>query len=83
MKSPLSFGCNGVHPGRRDFLRVGSLSLLGIHLSQFLAARRALASPGTEMTGKAQACILLYLDGGPSQIDTWDPKPKAPAEATR
>jgi hypothetical protein len=76
MKSPVSFGCNGVHPERRDFLRVGSLSLLGIHLSQFLAASRALASPAG-VTGKAQACILLYLDGGPSQIDTWDPKPSS------
>ncbi len=59
------------HLGRRDFVRVGALNFLGIHLNEFLAANRALAAA----PGKAQACILLWLDGGASQIDMWDPKP--------
>jgi hypothetical protein len=59
---------------RRDFLRVGSLSPLGIGLAQFLQASRGLAGTGTPLQGKAQACILLWLEGGPSQMDTWDPK---------
>src|SRR6476661_2678460 len=54
---------------RRDFLRVGSLAPLGIGLTQFLQA-----SSGPTRKGKAEACILLWLEGGPSQMDTWDPK---------
>jgi hypothetical protein len=57
---------------RRDFLRAGSLSLLGVNLSQYLRLRSLLAS-ATE--AKAQACILLWLEGAPSHVDTWDPKP--------
>ena len=59
---------------RRGFLRVGSLSPLGIGLAPFLQASRGLAGSGTAITGKAQACILLWLEGGPAQMDTWDPK---------
>ena len=64
---------------RRHFLRVGSLSLLGIHLSQFFHARQTALASGSvpETKGKAQACILLWLEGGPSQVDTWDPKPNS------
>lgn len=54
---------------RRAFLQVGSLGFLGMNLSQYLRAAT------TQSGGKAQACILLWLEGGPSQIDTWDPKP--------
>jgi uncharacterized protein (DUF1501 family) len=58
---------------RRDFLRVGSLSLLGCSLTQYLQLRTLMA--GTkEKKSKAQACILLWLEGGPSHVDTWDPK---------
>ena len=62
------------HPntGRRDFLKAGSLGFLGMHLSQFL---RAASTSGAN--GKAQSCILLWLEGGPSQVDTWDPKPSS------
>src|SRR5262245_6141976 len=63
---------NGI--SRRGFLRVGSLCPLGIGLSQYLRASDALARSGTAPRGKAQACILLWLEGGPSQMDTWDPK---------
>src|SRR5215510_12998337 len=62
---------------RRGFLRVGSLFPLGIGLTQFLQASSALARRGTPLRGKAQACILLWLEGGPSQVDTWDPKPNS------
>lgn len=54
---------------RRDFLRVGSLGYLGITLPQFLRAATT-----QNANGKAQACILLWLEGGPSHVDTWDPK---------
>ena len=59
---------------RREFLRVGALSLLGLNLRQYLALE--VATPDAARSKpKAQACILLWLEGGPSQIDTWDPKP--------
>jgi len=63
--------------GRRDFLKAGSLGFLGIHLSQFLAAQSALAASEAKPKSRAQACILMWLEGGPSHIDTWDPKPNS------
>src|SRR6202043_1374873 len=58
---------------RRDFLRVGSLSAgaMGLSLADLSAAQ---VSPATDVN-----CILLFLVGGPSQLDTWDPKPGAPS----
>ena len=69
--------CSRVDVRRRDFLRVGSLGLLGISLSQYLELAAAMTAKGQMPggKGKAQACILLWLEGGPSQVDTWDPKP--------
>jgi hypothetical protein len=62
---------------RREFIRVGALSLLGVGLGDLLRARSALAAAGADpdKSAKAQACILIWLEGGPSQVDTWDPKP--------
>ncbi|MBM3801347.1 MAG: DUF1501 domain-containing protein [Acidimicrobiia bacterium] len=65
---------------RREFLRVGSLSLLGISLSQYLELKSGLVTASSEVVhskARAQACILLWLEGGPSQVDTWDPKPNS------
>src|SRR5205085_209831 len=62
---------------RRTFLSVGSLGFLGINLPQYL--RAAEAQPTAK--GKAQSCILLWLEGGPSQVDTWDPKPSSAFKA--
>jgi len=62
---------------RRDFLKAGSLGFLGIHLGQFLAAQSVFAAPEGGPKPKAQACILMWLEGGPSHIDTWDPKPNS------
>src|SRR6516225_5380813 len=63
--------------GRRELLRVGSLGLLGLGLPELLRAR---AEAPAKPAGKARACILLFMWGGPAQQDTWDPKPYAPAE---
>ncbi len=61
---------------RRDFLRVGSLPFLGLNLAQSL--RLQAATPARKAGGgKAKACILLWLEGGPAQMDTWDPKPNS------
>ena len=64
---------------RRHFLRVGSLSLLGISLPQFLRLQSAMAASGNhpDSQAKAEACILIWLEGGPSHVDTWDPKPNS------
>src|SRR5262249_51278698 len=57
---------------RRDFMRVGTLGFLGLTLSDFLRAKQAFAA--TAPAPKAQSVILLWLEGGPSQVDTWDVK---------
>src|SRR5687768_7855014 len=64
-------------PSRRDFLRVGSLSALGLGLPGFFALR---ACGAGAVAAKAKSCILIWLDGGPSHLETFDPKPGAPAE---
>jgi len=58
---------------RRQFLNAGSLGFLGLTLSDYLRAASADASKGA----KANSVILLWLEGGPSHIDTWDPKPNS------
>jgi hypothetical protein len=71
-----SADCRG--PTRRTFLRVGGLSVLGLSLPAFLALREK--ARGTTPAPKASACIFLWMQGGPSHLDTLDPKPDAPAE---
>jgi hypothetical protein len=75
--------CDGLT--RRDLLHVGSLGLLGLGLSEWDLASSALGgeprapiAPGR--FGQAKACIFLFLYGSPSQLETFDPKPDAPAE---
>jgi hypothetical protein len=63
--------------GRRELLRAGALGLFGLGLPELLQARETAPTP---RPGKARACILLFMWGGPAQQDTWDPKPDAPAE---
>ncbi|HTU89484.1 MAG TPA: DUF1501 domain-containing protein, partial [Gemmataceae bacterium] len=74
--------CNGWT--RREMLRAGGLSLLGISLPDYLrlsATQPARSvSKGRQNFGRAKACILLYLYGAPSQIETFDMKPNAPVE---
>jgi Protein of unknown function (DUF1501) len=65
--------CDGLT--RRDFLHAGALSALGLTLPSFLAQKAIGAVKDNDVNG-----IMLFLVGGPSQIDTWDPKPKAPDE---
>lgn len=71
---------------RREFLTVGGLSLLGLGLPDLLRmqASAASAEPAKRTSvngfGAAESVILVYLQGSPSHIDLWDPKPNAPAE---
>ncbi len=64
--------------GRRDFLRIGGLTLGGLSLPSLLAARAAAAQSGMPVTDKS--VIFLFLHGGPSQIETFDPKLSAPQD---
>ncbi len=73
--------CDGV--ARRDFLRVGGLTALGFGLGDYFAAQRAFAARGLQggaPAPTATSCILVWLDGGPSHLETFDPKPEAPSE---
>jgi hypothetical protein len=63
--------------GRRDFLRIGSLALGGLTLGQRLLAQTA--SPSLVQTVNDHSVIFLFLHGGPSQTETFDPKMSAPA----
>jgi hypothetical protein len=64
--------CDGVT--RREFLRVGGLSLAGLTLPELLRAR----ANGDAPRGRARSCIQLFMWGGPSQHETFDLKPHAP-----
>ena len=66
-----SRNCEGMH--RREFLRVGALTGLGLSLPQLLAAKAAAAARPT----KDVSCILVWTMGGTSHHDTLDPKPDA------
>src|SRR6187401_340814 len=72
--------CDGV--SRREFLTVGALPLLGLSLPVLL--RRTAQANDSAIKhrgfGAADSVVLIYLQGSPSHIDLWDPKPEAPAE---
>lgn len=66
---------------RRDLLQAGTLGLLGLQGGGLLNPRPAAASESRDPSfGRAKRCILLYLYGAASQLETFDPKPNAPVE---
>ncbi len=70
-------GCPGFRTGgatRREALRAGALTLGALGLPEYFAGRAA----ATTTPGRAKSCILIFQWGGPSHLDTWDPKPDAP-----
>jgi hypothetical protein len=66
--------CDGL--SRRSFLQAGALALGGLSLPGWLQQRAAARQTGHHGT----AVILIWLDGGPTHMETYDPKPDAPAE---
>lgn len=68
-----------VIPSRRNFLKAGMAGLAGLSLPDVLRHRARAAETGRPM-GSNKAVILLWMAGGPSQIDTWDPKPDRPLQ---
>jgi uncharacterized protein (DUF1501 family) len=67
---------------RRDFLRVGALGAFGLTLAQYFRLQSAAASEPTPTPASRRNvnCILMWMQGGPSHIDTFDPKPDASLE---
>lgn len=61
---------------RRDFIRVGAAGLLGLSMADWLKAK----AEGQTNGAKARSVIHLFMAGGPSHIDTFDPKPEAGEE---
>ena len=79
-------GCNCEGPTRRELLRIGSIGMMGLSLPHFFFWQR----PGPRRDrgqqirrrarlGSAKNVMMIFLQGGPSHIDIWDPKPDAPA----
>jgi hypothetical protein len=73
--------CDGIT--RRDLLRVGGSGILGVTLGQLFALQKASAAEPNDAGngrafGKAKSVILIYLQGGPSHLDLWDPKDNVP-----
>src|SRR5437870_5112113 len=69
--------CDGIT--RRELLRVGGSAIFGLSLANMLGLQRASANQaGGPGFGKAKSVILIYLQGGPSHLDLWDPKDNVP-----
>src|SRR4051812_18428206 len=64
--------------GRRSFLRAGLLGTAGLGLADLL--RVEARADGATRAARRPSVIILWMRGGPSHIDMWDPKPDAPAE---
>jgi uncharacterized protein (DUF1501 family) len=64
-------------PGRRSVIKAGVGGLLGLMLADALQTAGAQTQKGSSKSGKPKSCILLWMNGGPSHLDTWDPKPGA------
>ena len=66
---------------RRDVLRVGGSGMFGLTLGSMLQMKSQAEESkigGGPGWGKAKSVVLIYLQGGPSHLDLWDPKPDAP-----
>ncbi len=62
---------------RRNMLKAGMAGLAGLSLPDLIRCRAQASDAGSPTAGN-KAVILLWMTGGPSQIDTWDPKPDRP-----
>jgi hypothetical protein len=74
----INTNCSGV--SRRDFIQVGLGGVLGLGLCDLLRLKANAAQPPVARSGKNVNCILIWLDGGPSHYETFDPKPDAPSD---
>src|SRR5262245_27466623 len=72
--------CNGVT--RRDLIQVGLTGVIGLGLGDLLRLRGIAggSNDAPKSAGRNVNCILVWLDGGPSHYESFDPKPEAPSE---
>jgi hypothetical protein len=70
--------CDGI--SRRELLRAGGLGALGLSLADLLRSGASAAPAANGTFGRAKNVIFLWLQGGPPQHETFDPKPDAPLE---
>ena len=67
---------------RRDIIRVGGSAIMGLTLGSLFKLRAETPAPaaakGGPGWGKAKSVIMVYLQGGPSHLDLWDPKENVP-----
>lgn len=70
--------CNRI--SRRGLLQVGGLGTLGMSLPGLLRAEDSRNASSVRLPGPAKSCIVVWLAGGPSQVDMWDMKPEQPVE---
>jgi hypothetical protein len=73
-----SRACRG--PSRRSLLRAGLLTAFGLGLDDLFRLRGLAEGTGGVKPTKVKHCILIWMAGGPSHIDTFDPKPDAPSD---
>src|ERR1043166_2143318 len=73
--------CDGMT--RRELLRVGGSAMLGLSLPSLFAMKASADGPAFNQGSgagwnRARSVLMIYLQGGPSHLDLWDPKPDAP-----
>jgi hypothetical protein len=65
---------------RREWMRIGGLSWLGLSALDLARLRAQAASESPAARHRRNSCVFVFLFGGPSHIDLWDMKPDAPVE---
>src|SRR5258707_3936905 len=74
----LRYNCAGM--ARRDFLQLGLGAIMGLGFTDLLRYRASAAQAAGKVSPKQVNCILVWMDGGPTHYETFDPKPDAPKE---
>ena len=77
MKS-LNLNCAGI--ARRDFIQLGVGGVLGLGMGDLISLRADAAKAAGKPSPDNVNCILVWLDGGPTHFETFDPKPDAPSD---
>src|SRR3954447_22621663 len=82
-QAPTPHGCpefrQSLRLSRRDFVKAGMLGTAGLTLGDLLRSE-ARGNDGNAPQTRQTSVIILWMRGGPSHMDMWDPKPDAPVE---
>lgn len=76
--SDLNYNCAGLP--RRDFLQLGLGAVMGMGFGDLLRVRASAAQAVGQASPNPVNCILIWMDGGPTHHETFDPKPEAPSD---